>query len=299
MPDTTIPFDTLSNQSADEAGEPLLNGAQMRELLAVYVQAQDAYKSENGYVQERDEERVSAAYNEAMDNVLYAPTIDPEGIAIKLKVLGERGDMPEGFLQEVFEELTHPRPAPSMAELAKSLAEAARPHVEEGGNIISRANLVDALAPLIGHFTVADAVCAIGFLRTAGAVFSEDGCDDALFAVTSILEDFASLGDAADEDSAAARAYLIQMAADDDSWGLGDYNMTAATRHAAADMRHMRKGDFDRNIFGSTFVSKIQFPGWLMQSIESNEGSEAGRDYAESVHAARRVSEPEQLAAAE
>lgn len=290
MPDTTIPFDTLSNQSIDGGGEPMLTGAQMRDLWSVYEAARDAYS-------EADEERTGAAVSDAQLRTLAARTVDPEGNAIKLKIIAERADRSPGLLGSIIEDLSLPRRAPSLVDLAKTIADAARPHVEEGGGVTSRADLVDALAPLIGHYTIADAVRMIGFLRTASAVFSEDGCDDALFVVDSILEDFASLGEASDADSAAARAHLIEKSSEDDAWDLGTANLQAATRHAASDMRTMQKGNFRTNCFGGTFVSDILMPGWLYHAIQNSEGNEASSEYAASIHAARAQAYEQQQAA--
>lgn len=262
MPDTTIAFDVLSSHATDVHGAPLLDAAQMGELLTAYEAAGEAFKDENGYVRERDEERVSAAFSDAQNRLLYARTVDPEGIAIKVKVLDQRGDIARGLLPEIFADLMRPRPAPSLVEVCRAISEAAAPHTEQGGGIKSEAGLAGALVPLIGHYTVADAVCAIAMLHSSyEAIGGEDG-DDGMFAALMLLEDFACRADAADADSAQARAFLVKKG-NADGWDLDPDNLSQAARHVAAEVRKMRAGGaFGDRAHGSTFRAFVERGGY-------------------------------------
>lgn len=252
MPDTLTAFDPAPIQS-DTCTASLVTTAYMRGLWAAYQAARDGYSEE-------DEERTGAAFSEAQTRLLTARTIDPEGVALKLNVLAERPDMVSRALAEIAEDLRRPQPLPSLVSFCRAISVAAAPHTEQGGGIKSKTDLVDALVPLIGHYTVADAVCAIAMLHTAYTALGGDEGDDPMFATMMLLEDFACGADAADADSAAARAQLIEKSQSTDGWDLGHENMAAATRQARHDLRAMRKGRFDANVFGGTFEAYFTNP---------------------------------------
>lgn len=176
------------------------------------------------------------------------------------------------------------RSMPLLLDVAMTIAKAASPHVEKGGHISSRADLVNALEPIIGHYRVADAVCGIGFFRTAFSLFDdEDDEADALFAVTTILEDFASGAYASGPSCVSARAHLIEMAASDDAWELGLSNMQSATRRACSDVKELRSGKFKGHTFGDPSARIL----WLYGPIEEAEGSDAAREMALASNAER------------
>lgn len=105
MPDTLTAFHPAPPQSST-APAALLTGVQMRDLWTAYEAARDGYSEA--------EQSSGAAYAEAMNRILQARTVDPEGIAIKVKVLDERADCPKGLLPEVFKDVLQPGgPIPS------------------------------------------------------------------------------------------------------------------------------------------------------------------------------------------
>ncbi|KAF0097846.1 MAG: hypothetical protein FD144_4795 [Rhodospirillaceae bacterium] len=254
MPDVFIAATTTAN--AQPSTRKLLTGAEMRELWSAFEVARDAYS-------EADEERTLAAVSAAQQRILMARTLDPEGNAIKLKVIAERADCSPGLLGSIIEDLSQPHPAPSLVEFCRAISTAAAPHTEEGGGIKSKAGLADALIPLIGRYTIADAVCAIAMLHIAYTSLGGESGDDPMFATLTLLEDFACGADAADADSAAARSHLIERSQNtDDGWDLGPDNMATATRQARHDLRSMRKGSFSANVFGGTFEAYANRTGW-------------------------------------
>ncbi len=173
---------------------------------------------------------------------------------------------------------------PLLFDVACTMAKAASPHVEKGGHISSRAALVKALEPLIGHYRVADAVCAIGFFRTAFSLFDGESEEaDGLFAVTTILEDFASSAYASGPSCVGARAHLIEMAASDDGWELGTSNMQVATRRARSDVMELRSGKFRGHTFGDPGARIL----WLYRPTEESEGSEAAREMCDAANTER------------
>lgn len=251
MPDTIMSRDFATNPSP----QPLLRGAQMRDLWAAYEAARDSYRE--------SEPRTGAAFAAAQDRILAARTLDPEGNALKLRVIAERADCSPALLGSIVEDLMRPRPAPSLAEFCRAISEAAAPHTEEGGGIKSKIGLADALIPLIGHYTIADATCAIAMLHSAYTVLGGEDGDDPMFAAMMLLEEFGSFADAADADSASARAHLIEQSECGEGWDLGPENMAEATRRAAADMRTLRLGTaFRTNAFGATFETYFSNRFW-------------------------------------
>lgn len=254
MPDTIMTGDFASRRLP--IPQPFQTGARMRDLWSAYEAARDAYSEAN-------EERTSAALSEAQQRILTARTLDPEGNAIKLKVIAERADCSPGLLGSVIEDLMQPRPAPSLAAFCRAISEAAAPHTEEGGGIKSKIGLADALIPLIGHYTIADATCAIAMLHSAYTVLGGEDGDDPMFAAMMLLEEFGSFADAADADSASARAHLIERSECGAGWDLGPENMAEATRRAAADMRTLRLGvAFRTDTFGATFEAYFSNRLW-------------------------------------
>lgn len=261
MPDSIMTGDFTANRLP--LPQPFLTGAQMRDLWSAYEAARDAYS-------EADEARTLAAVSHAQQRILQARTRDPEGNAIKLKVIAERADCSPGLLGSIIEDLCQPRPAVSLVEFCRAISKAAAPHTDEGGGIKSKAGLADALIPLIGHYTIADALCAIAMLHNAYTVLGGEDGDDPMFATLMLLEDFACGADAADFDSATARAHLIEMSQNTDiGWDLGPDNMAAATRQARHDLRSMRKGAFDTSLFGGTFEAYAKRTGWREEAGEA------------------------------
>lgn len=114
--------------------------ARRRYLWSAYDVARDAYS-------EADEERTLAAVGAAQQRILMARTLDPEGNAIKLKVIAEHADRSPGLLDRIIEDLSQPHPAPSPVEFCRAISVAAPPQTEECGEIKSKAGLADALIP--------------------------------------------------------------------------------------------------------------------------------------------------------
>lgn len=259
MPDSIITGEFVANRLP--LSQPFLSGAQMRDLWTAYEAARDAYS-------EADEERALAAVNAAQQRILMARTLDPEGNAIKLKVIAERADCGPGLLGSIIEDLSRPQ-FPSLVDFCRAISAAAATHTDKGGGIKSKAGLAEALIPLIGHYTIADAVCTIAMLHNAYTTLGGESGDDPMFAALMLLEDFACGADAADADSAAARAYLIERSQNtDDGWDLGPDNMARATRQVRFDLRSMRKDAFDTSVFGGTFEAYAKRTGWREEAVE-------------------------------
>lgn len=296
MPDTITTDTKISNRRPRRQGAAaaFLDASQMRALWQAADQAMKNYSEV--------EPDTADVMNAALDRLAKARTVDPQGICYKLLATRTWADMERGLTEDLRSgdrneriiasiirdvtagAVTPAAPAPhSPTAFARALATAALPYTDEFGGIKDHGGLAEALTPIIGRFTIADAVGAIGALRTTAEVIrGEDAIDNALFAVVTMLEMFCCYASAADAESVAARVHLIEKAASTPGWELGN-DMEHATRAAAWDIRALRSGNFEDYGRGTTFAADPRERcTWVYHLIGDQEGLTAARDYADS-----------------
>jgi hypothetical protein len=145
---------------------------------------------------------------------------------------------------------------------------------------VGRVTLAQALMPLFGSFTIADAVFAATILRAAFRVLPDQmpsgkvcRSHGALFEVAELLEDFVAEARASGPDCVHARAYLLEWAEEDDL-ELCDHNKLAIAKAIVRDSHDLRNGRFRGEKFGGVPEGRIRV-FWLYNVVERFEGREA------------------------
>lgn len=115
-------------------------------------------------------------------------------------------------------------------------------------------DLHHALAPLFGHYTVADAAIAHRALDMAiSTIKDNDRIQGAVWYAIAALESFMAAAMASSADCAAARARFLCLDADGAAEGEGifsDAERTLAHQRLLCDIANLRDGHFDGDRFG-------------------------------------------------
>lgn len=109
----------------------------------------------------------------------------------------------------------------------------------------SRADVFEALEPIVGHYTMADAFLAWRMLRAAQCAefYSEDSATSALYEAAYLLQTFVARGWPSSADCVSARAAALQVDEDGEK-AMGDDNDDAARAEVASDVSKVRSGRF-------------------------------------------------------
>ncbi len=162
--------------------------------------------------------------------------------------------------------LMSPPPGPlNPTQYIAAVIAAAGPSLDAKGDTDALTPLARAMVPLFGEFTVSDGVAMIATLRTGAAATPEtdargegDYNANALFAVTSLLEDFCCHARGKTPADHAARAWLMMRhATEGGEWDLGPNNLEAASKN-------LHQEAFHRFVAAETFASgTADCLGWL------------------------------------
>lgn len=160
---------------------------------------------------------------------------------------------------------------------------AALPHIDKDRGITSRAALARALYPLMGTFTVIDAIACMALLKVAFNTLPEarkdgdinDRKGDAVHQVIQLLEDFASHANASSGDDVSARIFLFQKGEEDDCWEISSDNKLAMSKQMLSDSSALRGRGFKPETFDSIV--------WLYRVVEENDGADAASELADEV----------------
>jgi hypothetical protein len=109
----------------------------------------------------------------------------------------------------------------------------------------SRADVFEALNPIVGHYTMADAFLAWRMLRTAqcASLYSEDSETSALYEAAYLLETFVARGWPSSADCVSARAAALKIDEEAEK-AMGDDNDDAARPELTSDVCKLRSGHF-------------------------------------------------------
>ena len=164
----------------------------------------------------------------------------------------------------------------------KAVIEAVLPLVDqESGTTLAgdntRAHVINALKPICGSFTVADAVLAYAALNPVAECDVNDVPGDnpkqhAIFEACSALQEFVARGHASSPECA---AYRIHMVEELDPESAADHD-GAIIKMIGRDVKHVRSGRYKGHLFAKT---SSRLGGWMdldmfMQAVE--DGVESG-----------------------
>jgi hypothetical protein len=124
------------------------------------------------------------------------------------------------------------------------------------------------VSPILGAYTVADAVRVMPALTVAMNVGNDERNNHALYEAQWLLEDFAATALASGPECVKARAELLRRALDDDGV-LGDRGERKAAFSLKHDIRELIASKFDGELFGDHASGKRS--AWLYRSLNERE----------------------------
>lgn len=134
----------------------------------------------------------------------------------------------------------------------------------------SRADVFEALCPICGDYTVADAFLVWRLLRAAqsASLYSEGAEFNALYEAIYVLETFVARAFVSSDDCVSARASALEIN-EDGEHAMGDDNDDAARSKLTNDVSYLRSGRY----FGERFASADRptlsgLPMWLDKALE-------------------------------
>lgn len=231
----------------------------------------------------------------AVNQIADARTVEPVGIALKLRAISgyrdddallhdlNNGDTRSRAIASIIRDLeAQPEPATTPAalyphQLASAIVDATLPVLDKEGNIVNLKPLAEVLMPFFGHFTVADGVAALGLLRTSAGIFRDgatqqerDRRTNAMRCVCILLEEFCSRALGSGRACTIARALLLRQAAEDDAWSLGEDLQRVATFRLHSELCGLGVGE----TFASFPRSPTPYIRWLSDAMENRDESD-------------------------